>query len=97
MKSVDITAAPYPVSFAFHGAVNVAHLPLISMINRMLVGQYDDSDGAAAAHPPNRLPTAAAAGRTDPPLKPGGFNPDVRPPGVQRARASRQAVAVSGS
>lgn len=45
VKSVDIAAAPYPVSFAFHGAVQVPHLPLISFINRMLVVQYDDWDG----------------------------------------------------
>jgi hypothetical protein len=42
VKSVDIAAAPYPVSFAFHDAVNVPHLPLISMINRMIVVQYND-------------------------------------------------------
>ena len=47
VKSVDIAAAPYPVSFAFHGAVSVPHLPLISMINRMIVVQYDDFDGRA--------------------------------------------------
>ncbi|GAA4419064.1 hypothetical protein ACFQV2_37435 [Actinokineospora soli] len=45
VKSVDIAAAPYPVSFAFHGAVGVPHLPLIAMINRMVVVQYDDFDG----------------------------------------------------
>lgn len=47
VKSVDIAAAPYPVSFAFHGAVSAPHLPLISMINRMIVVQYDDFDGRA--------------------------------------------------
>jgi hypothetical protein len=47
VKSLDIAAAPYPVSFAFHGAVHVPHLPLISMINRMIVVQYDDWDGRA--------------------------------------------------
>lgn len=45
VKSVDIAAAPYPVGFAFHGAVNVPHLSLIAMINRMIVVQYDDWDG----------------------------------------------------
>lgn len=45
VRSVDIAAAPYPVAFAFHNAVSVPHLPLISMINRMLVVQYDDFDG----------------------------------------------------
>lgn len=47
VKSVDIAAAPYPVGFAFHNAVNVPHLPLIAMINRMIVVQYDDWDGRA--------------------------------------------------
>lgn len=47
VRSVDIAAAPYPVPFAFHGAVNLPHLPLIAMINRMLVVQYDDWDGRA--------------------------------------------------
>ncbi|RDI46725.1 hypothetical protein [Nocardia mexicana] len=45
VKSVDIAAAPYPVAFAFHNAVDVPHLPLIAMINRMVVVQYDDFDG----------------------------------------------------
>jgi hypothetical protein len=45
VRSVDIAAAPYPVAFAFNGAVTVPHLPLISMINRMIVVQYDDFDG----------------------------------------------------
>ncbi|HWJ67866.1 MAG TPA: hypothetical protein VNT31_14420 [Nocardioides sp.] len=47
VRSVDIAAAPYPVSYAFHGAVSVPTLPLISMINRMVVVQYDDWDGRA--------------------------------------------------
>ncbi|WP_109509099.1 hypothetical protein [Nocardioides speluncae] len=45
VKSVDIAAAPYPVKYAFHDAVSVPTLPLISMINRMLVVQYDDWNG----------------------------------------------------
>lgn len=47
VKSVDIAAAPYPVNYAFHDAVSVRTLPLISMINRMIVVQYDDWDGRA--------------------------------------------------
>lgn len=47
VKSVDIAAAPYPVNYAFHDAVSVPRLPLISMINRMIVVQYDDFDGRA--------------------------------------------------
>ncbi|TQL66288.1 hypothetical protein FB381_0138 [Nocardioides albertanoniae] len=45
VKSVDVAAAPYPVKYAFHDAVSVPTLPLISMINRMLVVQYDDWNG----------------------------------------------------
>ncbi|MFD6897638.1 hypothetical protein ACFWB0_24270 [Rhodococcus sp. NPDC060086] len=45
IKSVDIAAAPYPVKYAFHDAVSVPALPLISMINRMIVVQYDDWNG----------------------------------------------------
>ncbi|MFF2083426.1 hypothetical protein ACFVVM_06600 [Nocardia sp. NPDC058176] len=45
VRSVDIAAAPYPVKFAFDNAVSVPTLPLISMINRMLVVQYDDWNG----------------------------------------------------
>lgn len=47
VKSVDIAAAPYPVNYAFHDAVSVPTLPLISMINRMIVVQYDDWNGRA--------------------------------------------------
>jgi len=47
VKSVDIAAAPYPVNYAFHDAVSVPTLPLISMINRMIVVQYDDWNGVA--------------------------------------------------
>ncbi len=45
IKSVDIAAAPYPVKYAFHDAVSVPASPLISMINRMIVVQYDDWNG----------------------------------------------------
>lgn len=45
VKSVDIAAAPYPVKYAFHDAVSIPTLPLISMINRMIVVQYDDWNG----------------------------------------------------
>ncbi len=45
VRSVDIAAAPYPVKYAFHDAVSVPTLPLISMINRMIVVQYDDWSG----------------------------------------------------
>ncbi|WP_132992702.1 hypothetical protein [Gordonia zhaorongruii] len=44
-KSVDIAAAPYPVNYAFHDAVSVPSLPILSMINRMVVVQYEDWNG----------------------------------------------------
>ncbi|KGN30140.1 hypothetical protein N802_09715 [Knoellia sinensis KCTC 19936] len=47
VKSIDIAAAPYPVKYAFHDAVSVPTFPLISMINRMIVVQYDDWNGQA--------------------------------------------------
>ncbi|WP_157630704.1 hypothetical protein [Kribbella catacumbae] len=46
VKSVDIAAAPYPVKYAFHDAVSMPSLPLISMINRMIIVQYDDWRGS---------------------------------------------------
>lgn len=44
IKSVDIAAAPYPARFAFQGySVNLN--PVISIINRMMVIQFDGFDG----------------------------------------------------
>ncbi|MBB1023612.1 MULTISPECIES: hypothetical protein [unclassified Dietzia] len=45
VQSVDVAAAPYPVKYAFNNAVSVPSLPLITMINRMIVVQYDDWNG----------------------------------------------------
>lgn len=45
VKSVDVAGAPYPVSYGFDNAVSVPSLPLITMINRMVVVQYDDWNG----------------------------------------------------
>ncbi|OBJ73821.1 hypothetical protein [Mycobacterium sp. 1274756.6] len=45
VQSIDITLAPYPVTFGFNSAVNVPHLPMILFMNRMVVVQYDDWDG----------------------------------------------------
>lgn len=45
VKSVDIASAPYPVKYGFNTAVAVPHSPLIPIINRMVVVQYDDWDG----------------------------------------------------
>jgi hypothetical protein len=47
VRSIDIAAAPYPVKYAFNNAVSVPAMPLIAMINRMIVVQYDDWNGRA--------------------------------------------------
>ncbi|TQF74012.1 hypothetical protein FK531_04935 [Rhodococcus spelaei] len=44
IKSVDIAAAPYPARFAFQG-YSVNANPMISIINRMFVIQFDGFDG----------------------------------------------------
>jgi hypothetical protein len=44
VRSVDIAAAPYPTKFAFAGAAR-AVAPYVSIVNRMLVVQFDDFDG----------------------------------------------------
>lgn len=45
VKSVDIAAAPYPARFAFQGySLNLN--PMISIINRMFVIQFEGFDGA---------------------------------------------------
>ncbi len=45
VQSIDVAGAPYPVKYAFDNAVSVPSLPLITMINRMVVVQYDDWNG----------------------------------------------------
>ena len=45
VQSVDVAGAPYPVNYAFDNAVSVPSLPLVTMINRMVVVQYDDFNG----------------------------------------------------
>ena len=45
VKSVDIASAPYPVKYGFNTAVVGPHSPLIPIINRMVVVQYDDWNG----------------------------------------------------
>lgn len=45
VRSVDVAGAPYPVKYAFDNAVTAPHLPLITMINRMIVVQYVDFSG----------------------------------------------------
>lgn len=45
VRSMDVAAAPYPVAFGFNNAVKVPHVPLISMLNRMIAVQYDDWEG----------------------------------------------------
>jgi hypothetical protein len=44
VRSFEIAAAPYPVRFAFAGAA-LAPNPMLSIVNRMIVVQYDDFDG----------------------------------------------------
>lgn len=44
VRSFDIATAPYPVLYGFHGAVKGIS-PLISMMNRELVVQYEDFEG----------------------------------------------------
>ncbi|MGH3969088.1 MAG: hypothetical protein ACRDTV_13505, partial [Mycobacterium sp.] len=44
IKSIDLVAAPYPARFAFQGySVNLN--PFISIVNRMMVIQFDGFDG----------------------------------------------------
>ena len=45
ISSVAIAAAPYPTNYGFHGAAIAPLTPFISIINRMIVVQYDDFDG----------------------------------------------------
>ncbi|HJE91714.1 MAG TPA: hypothetical protein K8V11_11980 [Dietzia timorensis] len=47
VKSVDVAGAPYPVNYAFNDAVRPPYIPLITMINRMVVVQYEDWNGTA--------------------------------------------------
>ncbi|WP_405512610.1 hypothetical protein [Streptomyces canus] len=44
VRSFDIAAAPYPTRFGFHGAA-LAVNPFVSIVNRMLVVQFDGFDG----------------------------------------------------
>ncbi len=44
VRSIDIAAAPYLASFAFHGAARTLN-PYVSMINRMLIVQFEDLAG----------------------------------------------------
>ncbi len=45
VRSVDVATAPYPTGFAFHFAAIAPHVPMISMMNRMTVVEYDDFAG----------------------------------------------------
>src|SRR5699024_7005711 len=45
VPSGDGAGSPYPVKSAFDNAVSVPSLPLVTMINRMVVIQYDDWNG----------------------------------------------------
>jgi len=54
VRAVNIAAAPYPVQYAFHGAVLAPHAPMLSIVNRMVVVQYEDWEGT-----PRTLPDLA--------------------------------------
>ncbi len=45
VRSVDVATAPYPTGFAFHFAAIAPHVPVISLMNRMTVVEYDDFAG----------------------------------------------------
>jgi hypothetical protein len=45
LRTVNIAAAPYPVQYAFGGAVLAPHAPMISIVNRMVIVQYQDWEG----------------------------------------------------
>ena len=44
-RSLDLVTAPYPASFAFHGAVRIPTAQYVSITNRMVVVQYEDFAG----------------------------------------------------
>jgi hypothetical protein len=45
VKAIPIAAAPYPTTYAFHGAARAPATPFVSIVNRMIVVQYDDFEG----------------------------------------------------
>jgi hypothetical protein len=45
VRSIDVATAPYPTGFAFHFAAIAPHVPMISLMNRMTVVEYDDFAG----------------------------------------------------
>lgn len=44
VRAIDLAAAAYPVKYAFHGAARGIN-PYVSIINRLLVVEYEDFDG----------------------------------------------------
>ena len=44
VRSYDIAAASYPTKFAFHSSA-IAAIPYVSIVNRMLIVQFDDFEG----------------------------------------------------
>jgi len=43
--TLDLVSAAYPVAYAFHGAARAVN-PYLNILNRLVVVQYDDADGA---------------------------------------------------
>jgi hypothetical protein len=45
IRTIDLVSAAYPASFAFHGAARGVN-PYVNIVNRLVVVQFDDSEGA---------------------------------------------------
>jgi hypothetical protein len=45
VRTVDLASAAYPVEFAFHGAARSLN-PYINIVNRLVIVQFEDFDGA---------------------------------------------------
>ena len=45
IRTIDLVSAAYPVAYAFHGAARAVN-PYLNLLNRLVVVQYDDPEGA---------------------------------------------------
>lgn len=45
VRSLDLATTPYPTRFAFHGTARAPLVPMIVMVNRLVVVQYEDFGG----------------------------------------------------
>src|SRR5437899_12886015 len=45
VRTVDLVSAPYPAAYAFHGAARAIN-PFVTILNRLVVVQFDGFDGA---------------------------------------------------